>query len=613
MNVLLMGICFDFYYDLNDDTVMLDIMSGAYSGTPDGHNMQTLYPLGTLIALCYRLCDKVPWYGLFLLVCQFGCMYLVGVRLCVLTENLRPPAGKIDEKQRRVQGILRKAFLLFGLSFFIWGICLSHLIHIQYTVTSAILSAAALFLFLTTPDCFGKSPGQFVVRNLPAVLLAILSYQIRSEMLLLTLPFIGLAGLYRLAGEKKIFVKENLMKYGGVLGILFSGMLLSYGADHAAYGSAGWKDFVAFFEARTTVYDFYPELIREDAYQEALTRLGVTPVQQALLRNYNYGLDDEIDTKLLIAAADYATDVLRGEKDWGRIARKQLYRYFHRLFRGGDAPYSTLLIWLYIMGVVAGVYNCVHKQMKRSGRQEEAALHCMDPIGQIMLLAVVRSAVWMFILLRERDPERITHSLYLVEFSLLAAMMIRMSSFKSGVDQGIEEAYKAAPGRDVRHSAIMAVAAGFLFLILVGGLGSGVSILQADQEQRASVNENWRAIDAYCKARQENFYFEDVYSTVAFSRKIFDDIDCGYANYDILGGWICNSPLYREKIGKYGIESVTRALLERDDVYLIVSDLEAETQGWEWIEDFYEAKGVKAVMEKVDSVGEGYGVYRVAK
>ena len=62
VNGIVMGICFDFYYDLNDDTMMLDIMSGAYSGGPDGHNMQTLYPLGALIALCYRICGAIPWY-----------------------------------------------------------------------------------------------------------------------------------------------------------------------------------------------------------------------------------------------------------------------------------------------------------------------------------------------------------------------------------------------------------------------------------------------------------------------------------------------------------------------------------------------------------------------
>lgn len=65
VNVLLLGFCFDFYYDLNDDTMMLDIMAGAYSGTPDGHNMQTLYPLGAVIALCYRVWGRFPGTGFF--------------------------------------------------------------------------------------------------------------------------------------------------------------------------------------------------------------------------------------------------------------------------------------------------------------------------------------------------------------------------------------------------------------------------------------------------------------------------------------------------------------------------------------------------------------------
>ena len=80
LNAIAMGVFFDFYYDLNDDTMMKDIMSGRYSGTPDGHNMQTLYPLGFFLSLLYRLCGGIPWYGLFLFLCQFGCLYLVGLR-----------------------------------------------------------------------------------------------------------------------------------------------------------------------------------------------------------------------------------------------------------------------------------------------------------------------------------------------------------------------------------------------------------------------------------------------------------------------------------------------------------------------------------------------------
>ena len=568
VNVLIMGICFDFYYDLNDDTMMSDIMSGAYSGVPDGHNMQTLYPLGAAIALCYRLCGGIPWYGLFLCLCQSGCLCLIGVRLCGFTKR-----------------VWKSGALL---SLFMWGLCLAHLVNIQYTVTCAILSATAIFLFLTTPDT--DNCRQYVSRNIPSMALVILAYQLRSEMLLLTFPFICLAGLYRLTEEEKIFVKENLFKYGSVLGIMVAGMLVSQGADSVAYGSEGWKDFRQFFQARTTVYDFYQELVTEDAYQEALTGLGVKAHQQTLLRNYDYGLDDEIDTELLTEMAEYATHTLGAARDWGGIFRRQAYRYYYRTLRGGDGAYSRLLLWMYAAVLAAGFSS-------RTARKRWGFL------WQTVLLAAVRSAIWMFILMRGRDPERITHSLYLVEFALLAAMFLRILGDSRSQD-----------GKQTRQAGwilyVLVVAFG---LITGSGVASGVSVLLEEQEGREMVNRNWYAIDAYCKEHDENFYFEDVYSTVAFSRRIFGGSDSGYANYDILGGWMWGSPLSYEKMGRYGIESASEALLERDNVYLIVSDQEAAGQGFGWIENYYGAQDIPVTVEKTDSVGEGYGVYRVVR
>ena len=55
VNIAALSIFFSFYYDLNDDFFMRDIMSGAYTGMPDGHNVQTLYVLGAFISLFYRL------------------------------------------------------------------------------------------------------------------------------------------------------------------------------------------------------------------------------------------------------------------------------------------------------------------------------------------------------------------------------------------------------------------------------------------------------------------------------------------------------------------------------------------------------------------------------
>lgn len=615
VNVILMGVFFDFYYDLNDDTMMHDIMSGVYSGIPDGHNMQTLYPLGALIALCYRLYRSVPWYGLFLCLCQFGSFYLIGVRLCELCGGTGKESGEGGKQ-------LRKWVVLLGLSLYLWGICLPHLINVQYTITCALLSAAAIFLFLTTPD--GLDTRQFVVKNIPSVILVVAAYQLRSEMLLLTFPLICLAGLYRLVGEKKIFVKENLGKYGAVLGMILVGMLLSLVADKIAYGSAQWKDFRDFFDARTTVYDFYPELITDENYSQALTELGVAPDQQTLLNNYNFGLDDAIDTELMTRLADYAVHTIGAAKNWGQIFREQLSFYRYRTLHGGDAPYNVMVLWAYVAVFLLGLYEGLKTKRSKKNDAEVAPwesgdrgngksagqemLRRYDFVWQIILLAAVRSALWMFILMRGRDPVRITHSLYLAEFALLAGMLVRrLQAGRNSLDGAVH-------GNAITRNGVargMVILAG---LILAGSLTNNLSAVREDQDRREWVNSSWDEIDAYCRNHEENFYFEDVYSTVSFSRRMFDGSDNSYANYDIMGGWMCKSPLYYEKLKRSGIEGAGEALCAGDNAYLIMSDLEAVERGLDWITAYYAAQGIEVRTEEVDVIGENvrYHVYRIA-
>lgn len=567
LQVILLGICFDIYYDLNDDMMIKDIVTGIYSGEPDGHNMQTLYVLGAFISLGYKLCRTVPWYGLFLCLCQFGCFYLAGVRLC----------GLVDKKAGKVMGMV-------FLALFFWAVWLPHLVNVQYTITCTMLSATAVFLFLTTPQ--GLNAQQFVVKNIPSVVLVILAYQLRTEMLLLTFPFIGMAGMIRWAEEKEIFAKENWIKYGSVLGIMLGGMLVSQSVDLITYGSGEWKQFRDFFDARTTVYDFYPEVVTQDVYRDDLTGLGITGTQQTLLRNYNFGLDEDIDTELLERAAEYATESVGGARDWKAVLSKSVRFYVYRTFHGDDGPYNMIVLWAYGMAFFAGI--CAARE-----RTDENVVRRYAFLWQLGLLAVMRSAIWLFILVRGRDPERITHSLYLVEFVLLMGMLLdllRGISRKSGVLRG------------------MAV---LLLVVFVWNVPGRVGQVRADQGRRSQINQSWYAIDAYCREREGNFYFEDVYSTVAFSQKMFAGDGNMYANYDILGGWMCKSPLYRKKLARYDMGETDTALLEKDNVYLIMSDAEAEERGFDWITGHYAAKGIDVTVRHSDTINEYYKVYHI--
>jgi len=77
---LFAGLFFDFYYDLNDDVLIKDIVSGAYSGSPDAHSIQMLYPVSFIISLFYRLIPILPWQGIFLCGCHGVCFYLIAKR-----------------------------------------------------------------------------------------------------------------------------------------------------------------------------------------------------------------------------------------------------------------------------------------------------------------------------------------------------------------------------------------------------------------------------------------------------------------------------------------------------------------------------------------------------
>lgn len=63
--MLIIGSLFDYYYDLNDDGLMKDILAGVYTGTPEGHNIQMLWPVSALISVFTGWRDLCPGMACF--------------------------------------------------------------------------------------------------------------------------------------------------------------------------------------------------------------------------------------------------------------------------------------------------------------------------------------------------------------------------------------------------------------------------------------------------------------------------------------------------------------------------------------------------------------------
>lgn len=570
--MLMAALAFDYYYDLNDDSAIRNILSGAYTGVPNAHNIQMLYGIGVLLALPYRMARSIPWFGLFLCLCQYGCFYLIAVRSLQFC------------KKRSA-----KLLLLAAEGALLTAAFLYQLIFVQYTIVSGVLAATAVFLFYTSDAAVTWK--RFLRQNIVSILLVLVSFAVRTEMLLLLFPLICLAGLFKWAKEKKQFTKENFLKYGMVLGVMLAGMLLLVITDRAAYGSAEWKEFRAFFDARTKLYDFaqIPSYEEHKAFYEGI---GVMEEQQALLLNYNFGLDEEMDAARMGQIADYAAEQRRLQKPADVRLKESLYAYRYRLQHEPekDMPWNLFTAVGYLLAVITAL-----------------TLRDKSYLWKLPLLAAFRSALWLFILYRGRVVDRITVPLLLTEFVLLMAML-----FVEYDKAGQQETAQLNKTQLAACHGLKYTCTGLIAGMSLACIAGSVKEVAAESARREVVNAQYAALREYCMAHPDNYYFLDVFSSVAYSDKLFTYTDSALMNFDLMGGWICKSPLYREKLARFGITSMQEAIAEDKKAYVLCR-LDRPEADMQWLTAYYNRIGRRVTMQGVDTIqtdGESvFGVY----
>ena len=592
---------FDYYYDLNDDVLMKDILAGVYTGTPEGHNIQMLWPVSAFISLFYRMIGTLPWYGLFLCLCHFGSFFLTVKRSLLFCASLW---GKL--------AVALGELFLFGALF------LKHLVFAQYTVTTTLLAASAAFLFYTTD--ISLNHREFIRKNIPVALMVGTAYLVRSEMLLLVLPMICAAGVAKWGGEEKIFTKNHAVKYFSVIGMILAAIVFGQITHMLAYGSEEWRTFTEFFNNRTELYDFQepPSYEEHQAFYESI---GLTESEKILFDNYNFGMDEEIDEVMVGEIAKYAGENRSAEEPFLQKLPGKLKDYVYRFTRGrgvtgSDYPWNYAVIFGYLLVFAAALPEKIRNGQRMgppensgSGQREPelpgslesrasartaAGIRVLKISWKLGLLFLVRTMLWMFILMRERAPERITHSLYLMELCILAAMLF-------------EE------WREIRHRAVKkymgaaSIAVFTVFAVFV--LPDSVREVSAEQTYREQVNAPYRELYRYLSGEEnaDNFYLIDVYSSVSYSEKMFEGVDNSLDNYDIMGGWACKSPLQRKKFALFGIDNMEQALREKENVYFV----RKSGEDMDWLFAYYESHEAPVRAERIAVIAEVFEIYEV--
>lgn len=545
-----------FYLELNDDALIQALSSGAFTGVPETHNIQMLFPGSLLLSLLYRLAGGIPWYGLLLLFLQALCVLLV--------------LGQVFFRIRK--GSDRVAAMILASGLFL-TVLYPHFLFLTYTFTAGMLSATAVFLILNDGDGEGTRSEKWKAataepnNRLLAIILVVLAFCLRSELLLLTFPFVLLAFLFRVDR----FRRENgtgkgFLLYGRILLWMMGLMAVCFLSDQIAYSRKDWREFRALFDARTRLYDF--EQI--PSYQENrkfYQTIGLSETDVTLLQNYNFALDPKIDAEKMRLVAEEANRMEAKMHPPASRLKKAVSIYVWRLhhlvlpvsFRDSntDMPYLAIVLLLYLLVFVI--------------------MHRTGVLWKLVLLFLCRSTLWTYMIYNGRIMNRVMHSLLLVELFFLIGMVLP----ELGKEWDVGKKRLSVAG------FIVLVAASLLFVPRQMRNASG------EVRKREEFNRPYEKMLASLE-QKKGFTFIDVYSSVDYTVKALGKQSLLKPTKETLaGGWAAKSPLYEKKLRHFGIRNMEEGLLQENVTFLAEKE-----EDLSWLTDYYRDRKENVTLQK---------------
>ncbi len=545
---------FTICYYINDDSTMRNIASGAYTGIPDGHLIFIKYALGYVMSIMYQVIPSVEWYGLILFSLHFICLGFILSRVLTL----------LNRKNMVV--LCASTLLIFMV------IDIPHIVSkFQFTTTAAICAATALFLFVSMPK--GLTGKAFFLSCIPTVLLAVISFCIRSNVFLMILPFAAVLWIYRLFLEKDVKgAAKRLIIFATVVAILVGVVMI---IEQIAYSSDQWKEYKEFNSARSQILDYtgYPDY---ETHREVYEELEISREEYDLLLNSVIRLSPDLTIDKYVKLAEYSKELyicdhpLR-ERISDIIADTVDYS-MNIMHSGGLAVALVLYLFLFFRSLCRKDYQMVFL---------------------LFIVFVFREIIYFYLIMQARFPDRISDSLLLCDYAIVAGLFFYLN---------ILETIRFQVDRFV-------VPIISLFLA-----GTAVLTLIPYHSYRNPASEDTDGIvNKYCTDNELNGRYVLDGSGFDVGKDEFRfKAENNYINYLTMYGWTCNSALYMEKADKMGMLNLYEALLEKD-VYLIETGNAKGIDIASLIINYYSSTGHQVGYNEVDQIYVGSGTYKVLK
>lgn len=527
-----------FVYQTNDDLFLRMIVSGEMSGEAESRLHFISYPAGLVLSLLYRLSPVLPWYGLFLCFSYGLAMSLILYRLIYSGKKL-----------------LLQGFTILFFSMLCYAFLLPHLAKLQFTTSAGIAAAGALFLFATSAPA---SSFQLALKNNAGfLLLSAYAFSIRSQVLFMCLPFIGMIWFSKyLNTEKKD--RKNLF----LLGSFYLVMLISFlFIEKFAYLHSDWHSFRAYSNARASVYDYegYPDY---DTHEEVYRELGISRSSyEGASQRYSLILDPAINLHSMEVLENISRQERRDSMgSFSQKASEMVSFFLERNRSDADKPLNLLVYRCYIFFLLCAVFSRKWKALR-----------------DIFFLLFARMVIWTYLIFYGRLPVRVSQSVYLAELAVLFAVAFQYEIWRSLKNEN-------SSGHKLSYAAWILSILVMVFTCVRSGIPHANAV---GREAKALLefSDSFACMKDYFKAHPDSFYYLDTNSFAYFTEEALQKGSYVNSNYLFMGGWAAKSPWYEKKLEKRGIKDPAASLYEDPSVYAVFMDTE-ETD-YEYLENFY--------------------------
>lgn len=526
---LLYAVCIivPFTYEVNDDSAMSQILSGAYTGKPDSHAVFIRYPLSFIIKLLYEKIpsmrflgnqfDQINWY-----VVVFVIMESVAL-VCVLFRLLN------YFKRNRLL-----ICVIYAIGFLkIWLECFSSM---TFSTAAAFMGCMALMFFVLESESEAFRPWNILL----LCFFILCAYCLRKQCLYMVIPFLFLEFI------RKFHIQ--ILKSARPWIILSVCVVAVFGCNYMhtkMYSSQEWKKFSIYNHARAYLqdYDGFPDY---DEAKEFFEEHNISRQEKDSLQNYRYCFLDDCDPELV---EDLYSYVKAGEEDLtlkeqllssiGKVKKYMLYK--------NNSPkglkYASMYLWLVLIPIVP--LTMIYQRKKGVFLHIRNFLYAFG--SGVFLLAE-----WFYLAMNGRFPQRVEETIRLV--MLITALAILCLYLKM---------WEKAPLTKI-HPVIQIVVVALA--VVIASPSDTLSELAAKQNQMMSFQTDKIEIINWCSEKPDNVYILDT-NAVVTPLKPSDNYDND--NWYVSGSWLAYSPLYKEKLALNNLNSLGSETLVKDNVYVI--------------------------------------------